>query len=138
MRTGRMATLALLGGAAAWAARETVAMRRLRAAANQAGRQVRYRATQAAEEARERASELADAADVDDASATTLEPEAAEPRHPVDVDGPTELVEAERDLLTVPAEPGEEHRRRDQTAGPAAQELAAAQVRMRRNLHDEF
>ncbi len=43
------------------------------------------------------------------------------------------LVEAERELLTVPGEPGEGHRRRDQTAGAAAQEIAAAQVRARRN-----
>jgi hypothetical protein len=40
------------------------------------------------------------------------------------------LVEAERELLTTP---GREHRRRRQTAGPAAQEIAAAQVRDRRN-----
>jgi hypothetical protein len=43
------------------------------------------------------------------------------------------LVAAERDALTVPGEDGEGHRRRDQTAGEAAQEIAAAQVRERRN-----
>lgn len=43
------------------------------------------------------------------------------------------LVAAERDALTVPGEEGEGHRRRDQTAGEAAQEIAAAQVRERRN-----
>ena len=37
------------------------------------------------------------------------------------------------DALTVPGEEGENHRRRDQTAGEAAQEIAAAQVRERRN-----
>lgn len=49
------------------------------------------------------------------------------------VDSDADLVEAERELLTVPGEPGEGHRRRDQTAGHAAQEIAAAQVRARRN-----
>lgn len=39
------------------------------------------------------------------------------------------LVAAETELLTVD---GADHRRRDQTAGPAARELAAAQVRARR------
>lgn len=43
------------------------------------------------------------------------------------------LVQAERELLTVPSEAGTGHRRRDQTAGRAAQRLAAAQVRARRN-----
>lgn len=43
------------------------------------------------------------------------------------------LVAAERDALTVPGGDGEAHRRRDQTAGEAAQEIAAAQVRERRN-----
>ena len=43
------------------------------------------------------------------------------------------LVAAERDALTVPGEPGEDHRRRDQTAGSAAQKIAAAQVRARRS-----
>lgn len=45
---------------------------------------------------------------------------------------PDELVQVERDLLTVPGEVGEGHRRRDQTAGVAAREIAAAQVRQRR------
>lgn len=55
---------------------------------------------------------------------------------PIDVasiDDPVELVEAERELLTAPGLPGESHRRRDQTAGRAAQQIAAAQVRSRRN-----
>lgn len=47
------------------------------------------------------------------------------------------LVETERDLLTVPGGDGETHRRRDQTAGVAAQEIAAAQVRARRHGIDE-
>ncbi|MCW2924245.1 MAG: hypothetical protein JWM98_1649 [Thermoleophilia bacterium] len=51
---------------------------------------------------------------------------------------PAVLVEAERELLTVPGEAGETHRRRDQTAGVAAQELAAAQVRQRRNGNDAW
>jgi hypothetical protein len=51
-------------------------------------------------------------------------------------DEPEALVEAERELLTVPGEPGDGHRRRDQTAGAAAQEIAAAQVRSRRNGSD--
>lgn len=42
------------------------------------------------------------------------------------------LVHAERELLTVEGDPGEDHRRRDQTAGVAAQDIAAAQVRSRR------
>jgi hypothetical protein len=43
------------------------------------------------------------------------------------------LVSAERDALTVPGGDGETHRRRDQTAGVAAQEIAAEPVRARRN-----
>ncbi len=42
----------------------------------------------------------------------------------------TSLVEAERELLTAP---GRDHRRRRQSAGAAAQDIAAAQVRERRN-----
>lgn len=42
-----------------------------------------------------------------------------------------QLVQEERDRLTVQGEPGEGHRRRDQTAGKEAQEIAAEQVRVR-------
>lgn len=44
---------------------------------------------------------------------------------------PADLVEAERQLLTVPGPKG--HRLRNQTAGAAAREIAAAQVSARRN-----
>ena len=51
---------------------------------------------------------------------------------------PEELGSRERDLLTVAGAPGETHRRRDQTAGVAAQQLAAAQVSQRRNGIDDY
>jgi hypothetical protein len=47
----------------------------------------------------------------------------------------SDLVAAERDQLTIP---GTDHRRREQTAGQAAQDIAAAQVRSRRNSHDDL
>jgi hypothetical protein len=49
---------------------------------------------------------------------------------------PGGLVDAERELLTVA---GDEHRLREQRSGVASQQIAAAQVRLRRNsTHDEL
>lgn len=48
------------------------------------------------------------------------------------------LVAAERDALTVAGDEGEDHRRRDQTAGEAAQDIAAAQVRARRSSEGDY
>jgi len=55
------------------------------------------------------------------------------PWHGTTITTQSELIELERALLTVPGLPGENHRRRDQTSGRAAREIAAAQVRQRRN-----
>jgi hypothetical protein len=58
---------------------------------------------------------------------------------PVDVTADAApLVSAERDALTVAGDDGGSHRRRDQTAGEAAQEIAAAQVHQRRSSASEF
>lgn len=65
----------------------------------------------------------------------TPERQAVDPgraQHQVDAVDPAELVQEERDMLTVPG--GNGHRLRDQTAGEEAQQIAARQVSMRRNI----
>ena len=85
-----------------------------------------------------RARQLDDEASLDDLDIATREivdelasatPLGSELSEAVNLDQ-TNLVEAERELLTVP---GRDHRRRRQSAGAAAQDIAAAQVRERRN-----
>lgn len=134
MRLDRLVPLGLVGGVAIWALRETRRVAHLAGTpvhgggVDGDGTPVLGQGTGEGADgatAGSRASDTVDELVATEAAGSTIDDLAH---------GDSEvLVEAERELLTVPGEPGETHRRRDQTAGIAAQEIAAAQVRGRRN-----
>lgn len=131
MRAKWLGLIGLVGGGAAWVLRDTGAVRQVqgRLAEGPLGALVGTSkgGGENEPESLERARHLDDVQD--QVAENVREGEDLE----VVADDPGSLVEAERELLTVEGEEGEAHRRRDQTAGVAAQEIAAAQVRERRN-----
>lgn len=116
MRASRLGLIGIAGGAVAYA---------LRSLRGRSGAQADESTPVGIERARQVDAAQEEVAAVADARpGEALEEVAADP---------ADLVEAERELLTVEGEEGDGHRRRDQNAGVAAQEIAAAQVRARRN-----
>lgn len=147
MRLRTLIPIGIVGGVAIYALRNTKHVRRrfvtpLVGTAGSALAHARYRVERLATPSMpaERMAQLDAEAGLDDTDVELVVSNVMGPR-PVGADigdaideGLANLIEAERELMTVD---GDEHRRRDQTSGAAAQEIAAAQVRARRNGVDE-
>lgn len=134
MRATTLGIFAVASGAAAWLLRrrnqDGEALHALEAASSSP----LGNADHGGEPLVEEPQSISAARDLDEAQAIVATDEAVRDGEAFDeaAADPAELVEAERQLLTVPGDDGAGHRRRDQTAGVAAQDIAAAHVRQRR------